>query len=329
MKTKISNLDAEESYPTRPTFTFFAAICGRFNREPPPPSFRSILLPLCSFLPPPLDTSTLQNVGTEIRRFLSLSPFFFLVSFSLQRAVQLSRTIARYYPFLVFGSRRRAFELKEREKKRKEKGWWKKDLLAASSARFVDTVPSSDNPSRAYVRARVRVHAVNVISNKQISGWLDVNHARKAIRLNFGLRDEFARILEVAYRASIERAARERSGVRANNPQSTAGRPDVRSTARYTRSMWIIGRALPFHAAYAVEPPVTKQQLHSSSTTKNPDYSALCNLVEPSPEERAEWEEEGAEISPIPIFFSLEIRVIVRPSSSSERKGARKRGKGS
>lgn len=272
MKTKISNLDAEESYPTRPTFTFFAAICGRFNREPPPPSFRSILLPLCSFLPPPLDTSTLQNVGTEIRRFLSLSPFFFLVSFSLQRAVQLSRTIARYYPFLVFGSRRRAFELKEREKKRKEKGWWKKDLLAASSARFVDTVPSSDNPSRAYVRARVRVHAVNVISNKQISGWLDVNHARKAIRLNFGLRDEFARILEVAYRASIERAARERS-VRANNPQSTAGRPDVRSTARYTRSMWIIGRALPFHAAYAVEPPVTKQQLHSSSTTKNPDYS--------------------------------------------------------
>lgn len=93
--------------------------------------------------------------------------------------------------------------------------------------------------------------------------------------------------------------------------------------------MWIIGRALPFHAAYAVEPPVTKQQLHSSSTTKNPDYSALCNLVEPSPEERAEWEEEGAEISPIPIFFSLEIRVIVRPSSSSERKGARKRGKGS
>lgn len=82
MKTKISNLDAEESYPTRPTFTFFAAICGRFNREPPPPSFRSILLPLCSFLPPPLDTSTLQDVGTEIRRFLSLSPFFFLVSFS-------------------------------------------------------------------------------------------------------------------------------------------------------------------------------------------------------------------------------------------------------
>lgn len=104
MKTKISNLDAEESYPTRPTFTFFAAICGRFNREPPPPSFRSILLPLCSFLPPPLDTSTLQDVGTEIRRFLSLSPFFFLVSFSLQRAVQLSRTIARYYPFLVFRS---------------------------------------------------------------------------------------------------------------------------------------------------------------------------------------------------------------------------------
>lgn len=324
MKTKISNLDAEESYSTRPTFTFFAAICGRFNREPPPPSFRSILLPLCSFLPPPLDTSTLQNVGTEIRRFLSLSPFFFLVSFSRPT----SRTTFSYNCSLLSLSRF-WFELKEREKKRKEKGWWKKDLLAASSARFVDTVPSSDNPSRAYVSARVRVHAVNVISNKQISGWLDVNHARKAIRLNFGLRDEFARILEVAYRASIERAARERSGVRANNPQSTAGRPDVRSTARYTRSMWIIGRALPFHAAYAVEPPVTKQQLHSSSTTKNPDYSALCNLVEPSPEERAEWEEEGAEISPIPIFFSLEIRVIVRPSSSSERKGARKRGKGS
>lgn len=36
--------------------------------------------------------------------------------------------------------------------------------------------------------------------------------------------------------------------------------------------MWIIGRALPFHAAYAVEPPVTKRQLHSS-TSKNPDYA--------------------------------------------------------
>lgn len=180
--------------------------------------------------PPPLDTSTLQDVGAEIRRFSlhpfpSFSSFPSLVSFllflipSLGRGVQLSRTIARYYcpcPFLVlkFGSRRIERKGRKERGERKEIRW-KKDpvgiLFAASSIRLiVDTVPSKRRV-HAHVRARARVYAVNVISNKQISGWLDVNHAREAIRLNFGLRDEFARILEVAYRASIERAARERA----------------------------------------------------------------------------------------------------------------------
>lgn len=64
--------------------------------------------------------------------------------------------------------------------------------------------------------------------------------------------------------------------------------------------MWIIGRAPPFHAAYAVEPPVTKRQLHSSSTSKNPDYS--LSVISSNRKSGPVGGGTGAEISPISIF---------------------------
>lgn len=231
MKTKISNLDAEESYPSGQLLPFSPQFAADSTVSRHPFARAPILLPLLVSLS---SSPTRHLDAPRCRRGdkTVLSPplsFFFFLSFS-RFFPPFSHPFSRTCNFLVqllviiapvpfsFSSLARV-ELKEKEGKEggkkgnsvEERSGWIRTLFAASSIRLiVDTVPSKPRV-HAHVRARARVYAVNVISNKQISGWLDVNHAREAIRLNFGLRDEFARILEVAYRASIERAARERA----------------------------------------------------------------------------------------------------------------------
>lgn len=234
MKTKISNLDAEESYPSGQLLPFSPQFAADSTVSRHPFARAPILLPLLVSLSSSptrhLDAprcrrgdKTVHSLSTPFLLFLPfllsfLSSFFssLLSDEACNFLVQLLVIIAPV-PF-SFSSLARV-ELQEKEGKEggkkgnsvEERSRWIRILFAASSIRLiVDTVPSKRRV-HAHVRARARVYAVNVISNKQISGWLDVNHAREAIRLNFGLRDEFARILEVAYRASIERAARERA----------------------------------------------------------------------------------------------------------------------
>lgn len=231
MKTKISNLDAEESYPSGQLLPFSPQFAADSTVSRHPFARAPILLPLLVSLSSSptrhLDAprcrrgdKTVLSPPLSFFFFLSFSRFFppfshpfsrtSRATFSYNCSLLLPLSLSRSQVWLASNCKKR----KERKGERKEIRW-KKDpvgiLFAASSIRLiVDTVPSKRRV-HAHVRARARVYAVNVISNKQISGWLDVNHAREAIRLNFGLRDEFARILEVAYRASIERAARERA----------------------------------------------------------------------------------------------------------------------
>lgn len=231
MKTKISNLDAEESYPSGQLLPFSPQFAADSTVSRHPFARAPILLPLLVSLSSSptrhLDAprcrrgdKTVLSPPLSFFFFLSFSRFFppfshpfsrtSRATFSYNCSLLLLLSLSRSQVWLASNCKKR----KERKGERKEIRW-KKDpvaiLFAVSSIRLiVDTVPSKPRV-HAHVRARARVYAVNVISNKQISGWLDVNHAREAIRLNFGLRDEFARILEVAYRASIERAARERA----------------------------------------------------------------------------------------------------------------------
>lgn len=233
MKTKISNLDAEESYPSGQLLPFSPQFAADSTVSRHPFARAPILLPLLVSLSSSptrhLDAprcrrgdKTVLSPPLSFFFFLSFSRFFppfshpfsrtSRATFSYNCSLLLPLSLSRSQVWLASNCKKR----KERKGGKKgnsveERSRWIRTLFAASSIRLiVDTVPSKPRV-HAHVRARARVYAVNVISNKQISGWLDVNHAREAIRLNFGLRDEFARILEVAYRASIERAARERA----------------------------------------------------------------------------------------------------------------------
>lgn len=179
----------------------------------PPPSYSSLYL----FLPLPPSSLTrrhsLQDVGTEIRRFLPLSSRFFSRA-SLQSTLSHDRVT-------LFNSNWR----KKRKKGKKEKDD-RRRIERSFSPPFRDFV-------RRFIERRewrvscVYTHDKARFRINKVSGWLTTTLERR-LDQNFGLRDEFARMLKVAYRACIGRTSWQ---IIRKAPR--AGRPDVHSPEVY------------------------------------------------------------------------------------------------